>query len=247
MDHRGLNQHLSQINTLWSLVLEAAQGPGARTSAQEELMKRYGGAVYRYLLAVVRDVHVADDLAQEFALRFVRGDFRNVSQERGRFRSFVKTVILNLVTDHRRRQKARPQLLPANSPEPVAPADTAEDLDRQFLTSWRDELLARAWQALARHQETSRQTFFTVLRFRADHPELRATQLAEQLSQQLGKPLTDNGIRQILHRARKLFAEFLLDDIVQSLEKPSAQAVEDELSALGLLEYCRPAVEGSRQ
>jgi RNA polymerase sigma-70 factor (ECF subfamily) len=243
MEPQTLHQRLSQISTLWSLVLQATQGPEAATSAQEQLLKRYGGAVYRYLLAVVRDPNLADDLAQEFALRFVRGDYRRVDPQRGRFRNFVKTVVLNLVTDHRRRQKVRPPLLPPDAPEPAIKADATEEQDRQFLDCWRHELLTRAWEALAAHEKQADQPLYTVLRFRADHPDLRAAQLAEQLSVPLDKPVTDNWVRQVLYRARKLFADFLLDDLVQSLENPSLAQVEEELLDLGLLEYCRPALE----
>src|SRR5262249_8409202 len=71
------NPHLSQIETHWSAVFLAHRGPrDAAAEAQRALMERYGGAVHRYLLASLRDPEAADDLAQEFALRFLRGDFR---------------------------------------------------------------------------------------------------------------------------------------------------------------------------
>jgi RNA polymerase sigma-70 factor (ECF subfamily) len=225
------------------MVLEAKQGPAARATAQEQLMERYSGAVYSYLLGIVRDTHTADDLAQEFALRFLRGDFRRADPQRGRFRNFLKTAVLNLVTDHHRRQKARPQFIAPDSPEPAANAESTSDLDRQFVDSWRHELVARAWEALEHEQQRSDQPFYTVLRCRSNHPELRSAQLAAELSRQLGKPVTDNWVRQVLHRARKLFADHLLDDVMQSLDNPSPEQVEEELVELGLLEYCRPALE----
>jgi RNA polymerase sigma factor (sigma-70 family) len=234
---------LSRISTLWSVVFAASKSSEEAQQAREKLLERYGGAVSRYLRGVVRNADVADDLGQDFAVRFLRGDFRRADPQRGRFRNLVKTALLNLVTDYFRRQKARPQLLPPDSPESAAAPYSAEDLDRSFLDSWRGELLARAWDALARQQEQSKQPFHTVLRFRADHPDLRASQLAEQLSRQLGKPVTENWVRQVLYRARKLFADFLIDDVMQSLSNPSLEQVEEELSELGLLTYCRPAME----
>ncbi len=72
-------------------------------------MLRYGGAVQRYLLASVRDPDAASDLAQEFALRFLRGDFHRADPGRGRFRDFVKRAIYHLMIDHfRERKKSRP-------------------------------------------------------------------------------------------------------------------------------------------
>jgi RNA polymerase sigma-70 factor (ECF subfamily) len=237
-------ERLSQLTTLWSEVLEATQGSGAAASdAQERLMQRYGGAVYQYLLGVTRDRHAADDLSQEFALRFLRGDFRNVRPEKGRFRNFVKTAVLNLVTDHHRRQRARPPLMGPDTPEPAVEFDPGEQMESQFLASWRQELLTRAWEALEREQQKTDQPLYAALRLKADHPELRAAELARRLGEQLGQEFNENWLRQLLYRARRRFADFLLDDVAQSLPEPDRSQIEDELETLGLLEYCRPALE----
>jgi RNA polymerase sigma-70 factor (ECF subfamily) len=66
--------------------------------------------------------------------------------------------------------------------------------------------------------------------------------MAEQLSPQLGKPLTAAGVRQMLHRARDRFAGLLLDEVAHSLDQPSVEDIEQELLELGLLEHCRPAL-----
>lgn len=243
MQPERYNRRLCQITTWWTLVLDAAKGPEGKGSAREELMKLYGGAVYRYLLRLVRDPSVADDLGQEFAVRFLRGDFRNVHPERGRFRNFVKSAVLNLVADHYRRRKAQPQHHALQSHEAVASAESTAEFDREFVDIWRRELLTRAWEALARQESNSDQPFHTVLRFRADHPQLKSAEMAEKLSGRLGRAVTDNWVRQILYRARNLFADLLLDDVVQSLASPSPEDLEEELIELGLLEYCRPALE----
>src|SRR5207244_8784969 len=114
MDQEEFNQRLSRISTLWTVVLQAHQGSAeAVTKAQQLLMQRYSGAVYRYLLGAVRDPDVAADLSQEFALRFVRGDFRRAAPERGRFRDYVKIALVHLVDDYYRSRRARPRQLAA--------------------------------------------------------------------------------------------------------------------------------------
>ena len=85
------------------------------------------------------------------------------------------------------RQRQLPNL-PQDFPEPAA--DSAGDLDRQFQESWRDEMLARAWKSLADAEKLTGQPFHTVLRFRADHPELRSPELARQLAETMQRPLT---------------------------------------------------------
>jgi RNA polymerase sigma-70 factor (ECF subfamily) len=72
---------------------------------------------------------------------------------------------------------------------------------------------------------------------------MRSPQLAEQLTARLGRPFTAAGVRQTLHRAREKFADLLLDELAHSLEYPQAEQLAQELVELGLLDYCRPALE----
>src|SRR5262245_18940017 len=104
------DQRLSQSTTLWTVVRCAHHGPaGEVPEAQARLMERYGGAVHRYLRGALRDPDAADELFQDFCLRFLRGDFRNAVPEKGRFRSLLKTALYHLIVDYQRRQRKRPQ------------------------------------------------------------------------------------------------------------------------------------------
>jgi hypothetical protein len=67
--------------------------------------------------------------------------------------------------------------------------------------------------------------------------------MAEQLSTRLGKPVTANWVRQELLRARMKFGDFLLDDLVHSLDQPTLERLEEELIDLGLLDHCRAALD----
>src|SRR5262249_37635823 len=105
-------QRLSQIITRWSLIeqAQAAAGDTAR-AAQMELLGRYGGAIFRYLLKVVQDQEAVEDLCQDLALRLADGRLFGVDPERGRFRDFLKGVLFHLIADHRRRLAVQPRLL----------------------------------------------------------------------------------------------------------------------------------------
>jgi RNA polymerase sigma-70 factor (ECF subfamily) len=240
VNREQLNQRLSQISTIWSVLHQAHQGSAsAATAAQELLIQRYGGAVYRYLRGAVRDPDLADELTQEFALSLVRGEFRHVQPERGRFRNYVKTVLFHLVSKHHRRQKKQPRPLARNSPEWADLAAPAPEEGAAFDADWRAELLSRAWNALAQAQPV----YYAVLRCRAEHPKMPSAQMAQELTRRLGKPLTPDGVRQTLHRARDRFAQLLLEAVAGSLETPTPEQVAEELGDLNLLEYCRPALE----
>jgi len=237
-----MNLNLNQISTLWSLVCRANQGPTeAAKSARQQLLERYGGAIRRYLRNVLNDKDAADEIFQEFALELCHGNLRGANPQRGRFRDFVKGTLLHLIADYRRQQRHWPQSLPAA--DVTSTELDGKDSDREFIESWCDELLARAWTALASIEAQTGQPHYAVLRFRAGHPQLRSPQLAEQLTAQLGRPFTPAGVRQILHRAREKFAAILLDEVSHSLQDPTPEKLEEELVELGLLDYCQPALE----
>jgi RNA polymerase sigma-70 factor (ECF subfamily) len=232
---------LSQFPTDWSLVFQAHGGSAEQAaSAQVALMDRYSAVVHRYLRIALDDRHAADELEQEFAVRFLRGDFHRANPELGRFRDFVKRSLHNLMIDYRRRNSARPRPLGDHLPEPVDTLSGDRDFNRRFTAAWRSELLSRAWDALARFQERTGQPYHTLLRYRTEHPELHSNELAEQLAATLGRPLSPGAFRMSLQRARDRFVEFLLEEVARTRATPSPADLEEELAELGLLEYCRP-------
>ncbi len=241
MDREASSQRLSRISTIWTLVYQAHGAPADAAAAQRELMQRYGGAAHRYLLGALRDPDAADELFQEFALRFVRGDFKNARAERGRFRDFVKTALFHLVVDHQRRQQKRPRPLADDAGPAVAPQDPGES-ERIFLESWRDELMERTWLALQEWENSTGQPHYTVLHFRGEHPNLSSAEVAAQLGPRLGRAYSVDALRHALQRAREKFTDLLLEEVVHSLEGPSPERLEQELADLGLLTYCRAAL-----
>jgi len=242
VDDSDTSNRLSRINTQWTLVFEANKGKAdAAARAQQQLMQRYCGAIYRYLLAAVRDPDVADDLSQEFALRLVRGDFHRADPNQGRFRDFLKTTLYHLIVDHQRRKSRRHhEALIVDTPAPAESVDLPSD--QEFIARWREELLNRAWDSMAALEKDTGQPFYTILRFRAENPAARSGEIARRLQGQLGKPLTDVGVRQTLHRAREKFADLLLEEVARSLETRELDRLEQELIDLDLLSYCKSAL-----
>ncbi|HZU37027.1 MAG TPA: hypothetical protein VFA18_13995 [Gemmataceae bacterium] len=239
-----MQARLSGISTRWSLVLDAHRDTAdQRREAQRVLLLRYCGAVYRYIRGAVRDEDVAEVLTQEFALRFVRGDFHRASQGKGRFRDFLRVALQNLVTDHFRSRRRKPpaQILDDAAQLP-APEPEGWASDAEFIQRWRQELLDKTWEALAEEEQRTGTPYHTVLRWRAENPEAQVAGLAEQLSRERGRPFTEAGIRQTLHRAREKYADLLVEEVAGSLENADADRLEEELIELELLAYCRSAL-----
>jgi RNA polymerase sigma-70 factor (ECF subfamily) len=232
-----LNARLTSISTQWTKLFAAHEGQGgAAAAAQRELLLRYYGAVYRYLLGTLRDPAAAEELAQEFAVRFLRGDFKRADPQRGRFRDFVKTALRHLAQDHWRKQERAPVQLPSAGPGDL------DVFDQPFLDGWREELLAQTWAALAEVERQSGQPYHAVLRGKA--AGVRSAQVAARLSAEWRKPFTEEGVRQVLHRARKKFAELLVQEVARSLQTSDPEDLERELIELGLLDYCKSALPG---
>ncbi len=241
-------RHLSQIETIWPVLQTAHEGPTAQAhAAQNAILQRYRPAIFRYLVACLGDPDAAEELCQDFALRLVRGDFRNANPEKGRFRDLLKTSIYHLIIDYqKRRKRGMPQIDP-DCPEPADDSPSTIDSDRQFIAAWRADLLNKAWESLAQDEQKTGRPTHTVLYFRANNPEMRSPRMAEQLTARLGKPVSADWVRKWLHTARERFAELLMNEVAASLRNPTPDAVVQELIDLELFEFCKIAVERWRQ
>jgi RNA polymerase sigma-70 factor (ECF subfamily) len=234
-------ERLEELSTWWSVLFEA-HGDSAEAArvAQERLLERYGPAVRRYLLAAVRDEHVADDLFGEFALRLVRGDFRQARPEAGRFRRLLKVSLYRMVIDYQRRQAQRPQPLTIDPAED--PSEPFVDSDRIFLAEWRAQLFETAWAALRAEEDRSGRPLFTLLRYRTDHPDARAAEMAERLADRLGPDADADWVRRRLFDARRHFTDALVAEAARTLHPPTPSDLAEELTELELLDYCREAL-----
>ena len=227
---------LSRIQTCWTRLLTGAVG------AEKDLLLRYYGAAFRYLVAMVRDAAVAEELAQEFAVRFMAGQYRQVHRERGRFRDFLKGCLRNLAHDHWRKQQKNQERLAGDADvEPAVPPEPEES--DSFEAAWREEVLARTWQALANFEAESGKPYCTVLRLKTEAPVLRSEELADRLGHALNKRLSAEAVRQTLHRARETFADLLLDEVGRTVTSDDRDRLEEELIAVQMIDYCRKALE----
>lgn len=238
MEQAELEERLSRIATMWTVVFQAhSAGADTVVAARNRLMLRYSGAVYRYLLGAVRDPEAASDLCQEFAVKFLRGDFRRAVPDRGRFRDYVKIALVNLVNDHHRARQAAPKELAVDAAGPMDESGV-----ENFESGWRSELLEQTWKALAK----ANPTFHATLLLRIEDPDLPSGDMAERLSQQLGRPMSAENVRKTIQRAHSKFADLLLELVAESLDDPNPKELEEELQAMDLLRYCRSALERRR-
>ena len=230
---------LSQLNTEWSLIVAAHQSadPGAARDAQAELLPAYCAAIYRYVQGAIHDPPAAENLCQEFAVRFVRGDFRHARPEKGRFRDYLKASLFHLVGEYYREKRDRDRPIPSDGRLLIGER-TGPDTDRLFLASWRQEILNRTWTGLRGEFSGPSPTPYDVLRRKADDPAITSQMQANAFTEATGRPSTAANIRQLLHRGRERFAELLRLEVAATVQSNDPATIDEELAEMGLLVYC---------
>ncbi len=222
----GAPSLLENISTRWPLISDPLQ-----------FVLRYAPAMRRYLAALVKDPHDAEDVAQNFLLRTLDRPFTPERLRGGRFRDYLKAALRNAAVTHFRRAARRPGEA-ALEDVPVPGAESAAE--GAWLAEWRNCLLQRAWEGLERHErEAPDGLAYTVLRLAAEHPDADSAALAARVEALTGKPLRPDAFRKQLSRARRRFAQLVVDVVRQTLEQPRPEDVVEELGDLGLMEYVR--------
>lgn len=218
---------LWQITTQWSQVNNPVH-----------FVIRYSEAVRRYLSGWLPDRHAVDDVLQELLLQATEHGFQNADPAVGRFRDYLLVVVRNAARKSLRRTGRTCQPLTEVLVDQLEAPDTEPSaaLDEAWLREWRSCLLDRAMRALhALEIDTPGNRYHTVLRLATEKPDADQRVLAAELSQRLGRPISHDAFRQMLGRARRQFALFLVREVAATLNAPNAAEVEEELAALELL------------
>jgi RNA polymerase sigma factor (sigma-70 family) len=232
-----LSQRLDSMTTRWSVVRRAHQASIVSAGqARNELVLRYSKAIRAYVRAILQDDGRADEVAQDAIVRLLSGDFAGADPNRGRFRDLLKVSVRNMARNHwQKENRRRPAAVDV---EAIAGADATDD--PEWLASWRQNALDLTWSALE-HLERSQpdSSAVVLLRLRAAFPDATSEELAQRLAEKTKKPVTPESVRQQLRRARVKFAELLITEIADGLASGSPDDVEEELAALGLMDYVR--------
>lgn len=239
------DERIEAIPTRWSLIRQAHEvGAGMnQAEARRLLVLRYSSAIRRYLGAMLRDDDRADELAQDMLMRLMRGDFAGADPTRGRFRDLLKTAIRNMARNNWEKEKRRK---PTEAELDLYADKSFEAQDAEWTRAWQKTVLDHTWNRMQSQKGNEPNPAYEVLRLRAAHPDASSEELAILLGKVLKKEVKPDSCRQILKRARRTFAEHLLDEIRAGLDDEAEDRLQDELASLGLLELVReylPEVE----
>jgi RNA polymerase sigma-70 factor (ECF subfamily) len=219
---------LEQISTCWPMIHNPVQ-----------FVMRYARAIQKYVAAIVRDPHDAEDVAHDFLVRVFDKGFCPENVSRGRFRDYLKSAVRYVAISHlrQRRSAEMTEEMLASIIQPDSEAD------RTYSSEWRTCVLERAWQAIELHQQQNADNlFYSVLRLYSDDPKTSSDDHAVKLSEQLGRTVRADAFRQQLHRARKHFAKLIVEEVRQTIQNPNSESIEQELIDLDLMEFVRESL-----
>lgn len=213
--------------TLWTVVLRAR---GHSREALEELLQAYWKPVYFYIRRWGESVENSKDLTQGFFAEFLERDFlKDVSREKGRFRTFLVTALRHFLINEAERVQAKKRgggreliSLDFKGAEtqyrhtPVA----KENIDRIFKREWALTVLSRALEALGREMDA--QTF------EALKPHLAGGPAYAETAQKLG--ITTTELNNLIHKTRKRYRDLLKREVAGSVADP--ELVDEELKDL---------------
>jgi len=223
--------------THWSVVIEAQGQSPAAQEALEKLCRTYWRPVYGFIRRQGARQEEAEDLTQGFfSLLLERRDFDAVRKEKGRLRSYLLTSLKHFLISEQRRamtaKRGRGQgLIPL---EELSARERSEMEPTDSLTA--DRIYERRWALILMEQVLRRlkdeyctagnaALFDSLKQLLPDEPG--APSRAE-IASQLG--MTDNSLRQALHRFRQRYQLLLREEISHTVAV--ASDVEDELRHL---------------
>jgi RNA polymerase sigma factor (sigma-70 family) len=225
---------ISFTTTHWSVVLTAQGQSPAADEALEKLCRTYWWPLYGFVRRNGYTPEEAQDLTQGFfVLLLERRDLDVVRREKGRLRSYLLTSLKNFVAKSRRRELTVKRgegraLVPldqlvAREQADLEPADNLTP-DKIYERRWALTLLEQVLARLeAEYRTAGNGKLFDCLKeFLSDEPGRRSQ---AEIAAELG--MTENAVKQAVHRLRQRYRELLRDEIAQTVAVPGD--VEDEL------------------
>jgi len=224
-------------STHWSLVVAAGKRSlPSSDQAMAALCQAYWFPLYAYARRRLEDIHLAQDLTQEFFTRlFEKNILASAQQERGRFRGFLLTAFKNFLAnegDKTRAQKHGGGIVPLSLDFSAGDSRYAREPshtwtpERLFERQWALTLLDQVLAALrAEYVADDKKMLFDRLKvYLTGETNVTHAEIAPQLD------MSEGAVKVAAHRLRKRYRELLRREVAQTVADPSE--VDDEIRRL---------------
>lgn len=224
--------------TRWTLV-SAARGSGDDASAAlDTLCQTYWFPLYAYLRHVGHSQPDAEDIVQSFLAWFCENQhFERVDQERGKLRTFLLAYLKNFTKNYQRKENTERRgggeshvSIDAEWAENrlVDETQTSENADAWFDRRWARTIMENSLTQLRDHfAKKANVAQFDILR-----PHLTGD--SEEAYGDLATALdtTTSSVKGIVFRARERLRSYLREEVRETLDAPSAQEIDAEITYL---------------
>jgi hypothetical protein len=174
----------------------------------------------------------------------LKGVFARWTPGNGKFRFYLKKVVLNEALQQLRKRRNRRLERQVEDLAVLAERGSCEGPNDVWLGLYRQAVLEAALKSLRSYQEQHPGNVFHTLigmltgdlsgEVGASSDETSDAKLAERLGQMTGRNYTVANLAQQKRRARQKLAEFLASEVRATLGDPTPNELEDELRHLGL-------------
>jgi hypothetical protein len=213
------SQRISTVN------LVRTSHPWTQADSAAGFVLRYLIPMRRQLVDILGSGSMADDSLKLLLGHLVSAGFGD--QKQGRLRDFLLRAI-------RSAAKTRVADMPEEK-RPKLDLDSATLESKTWLGYWRDGLLERAWRSLERHEHADQKVpVYLVLNMATSNPKVSPAMLSKLIKSETGREISEAQINQWLPLARTLFAQFIADEVAETIEGASKDAVKREIIQLGL-------------
>jgi DNA-directed RNA polymerase specialized sigma24 family protein len=220
--------------THWSVVVNAGHdsGPGAR-EALESLCRAYWYPLYCFVRRQGFSAADAEDLTQGFLAHLLeRKALQKVSQQKGRFRSFLLAALKYFLADERDKERAQKRgggcavvSLDEEGAEERYQQECSGELtaERLYERRWAMAVLDRAFVRLREEfAAAGKAALYDELRGLQDEASEAAPY--SEVAARLGMPL--NTLKSHVHRFRQRYRELLCEEVAQTVSSPAEIAEE---------------------
>jgi RNA polymerase sigma factor (sigma-70 family) len=224
-------------STHWSVVLTAAQGGlPAADAALASLCQAYWHPLYAFVRKRGHTPEEAEDLTQEFLARLVHKDLlKGLTQEGGKFRSFLLTALKRFMANEWQREHAQKRggglvfisldhTAEAHYQSHLADGITPEILfERQWAVTVLNRVLSRVQDEYGR---AHKQDLFARLQnfLPGAKEQLSYAEVASALQ------LQETAVRMATHRLRRRYGQLLREEIAATVSTPDE--IDEEIRHL---------------
>jgi RNA polymerase sigma factor (sigma-70 family) len=221
--------------THWTAVLSARDGQSPEAQAAlDGLCRTYWPPLYSYIRQRGHSPHEAKDLTQEFFARFLEKEYlQHLKDRRGKFRSFLLTLVKHFLSDQFDRSRAQKRgggrvgiSLDEFSAEERLLIEPANSLtpEYEYDRRWAKILIENAYERLKKeYSENGNAGLFD--RLKEISAGMPRSETYEQLGSQIG--LSEAAVKSAVHRMRQRHREILREEIEKTVHTKAD--LEDEV------------------